>query len=101
MPRVFSFSDLSLSALDLLELSCRIGALVKIVQRIATRRQAVARRGSAVTERPAHTLASQRAAFQDVAWQIRIRQNHSSEPDAIHPAFPQRCLRDVGQKILQ
>ena len=84
-----------MAMLDLLEPFRRFRIFVMAVERVTTRRQAVARRGRAIAEGAANALAFLRRALQDVPGQFRISKHHAAQPDAVGPAFTYNRLYDV------
>src|SRR5262245_14339015 len=72
-----------------------------MIERVASRRQSVARRGRAVAERSADSLALERTSFENVQRQLGIRQDYAAEPDAVGPSVTYGSLSHVGQELLQ
>src|SRR5688572_23948543 len=68
------------SVLNLLELRCGLTLFIKAVQRVASRRQAVARRGRAIAEGAAEPFTGERSPLNYVKRQFRVRQNHAPQP---------------------
>src|SRR5450432_3807999 len=75
-------------------------SLVVAVQRIASGRQPLPRRRSAIAEGSADSLTLNRPPFRGVPQQFRIGQHHSPDSHEINPSFAHRRLRHVGEKVL-
>src|SRR5690348_12578815 len=87
--------------LQKLQTFAKIRIFVVIVERIASRRKAVARRGCAIAESAADSLMLNWLAPRSLPKQFRIGQHHSAQSDHVDPALAHDGLRHIGKEILQ
>jgi len=57
--------------------------------------------GRAIAERSANGFRRQRALFDSISQNARVREDHPPKPDDIGPAIAHDILRDMGQVLLQ
>src|SRR5260370_19101636 len=85
VPRRIQFSSAGLRNLQLLR---QCGTLVVAVQRIATRRQTLPRRGRAIAECSANSLVLDFISLRRIPQYLGIGQHHPSEPNQTRPPLP-------------
>src|SRR6266508_4853588 len=87
--------------LQVFEKHGRLRLPVVFVKRITARGQPGARRRCAVAESATDPLSLHLAAANHIQRKLWISEHHSSQPDAIDPAFAHRTLSDVRKAILR